>query len=196
MIAISAVGAIAPSTGSRSACSPKASATGSTQRVSGTTPLNLVNQGSMPCAVPLVIQPAISGPVVTASFQRCSSSGPIEVMRITGRSRKVARTRLPLRPAIHSDSTPRRPWSSTTMNGQCFSMSLRSNSISEAPLMFGMKLACGRIAFTSSSQATIIRVSTSRRHRVQACQTGSFASATFGSSWPVASRNRSVQDAQ
>ena len=127
----------------------KASATGSTQRVSGTTPLNLVNQGSMPCAVPLVIQPAISGPVVTASFQRCSSSGPIEVMRITGRSRKVARTRLPLRPAIHSDSAPRRPWSSTTMNGQCFSMSLRSNSISEAPLMLGMKLACGRIAFTS-----------------------------------------------
>ena len=55
--------------------------------------------------------------------------------------------RLPLRPAIQIGSVPRRPWSSTTRNGQCFSMSLRSNSMSEAPPMFGMKLACGLIAF-------------------------------------------------
>ena len=166
-MAISAVGVIVDSTGSSWACSPKLSTTGAIQRLSGITPLNLVNHGSRPCAVPSSIQACISGPVVTESFQRYSSSGPIEVMRIAGRSRKVARMRLPLRPAIQTGSVPRRPWSSTQRNGQYFSMISRSNSMSDTEPMFGMKLVCGLIAFITASHSTTSRVSTERRH---ACQ--------------------------
>ena len=46
--------------------------------------------------------------------------------------------------------------------------------MSDAPLMFGMKLAFGRIAFTASSHWAITSVSTLRRQCVQACQAGSF----------------------
>ena len=81
--------------------------------------------------------------------------------------------RLPLRPDIQIGSVPRRPWSSTTRNGQCLPMMERSNSISEAPPMLGMKLACGRIAFTTSSQSATSLVRTTRRQAIQACQTGS-----------------------
>ena len=80
--------------------------------------------------------------------------------------------RLPLRPADHPISTPRRPWWSTTRNGQCLVMTERSNSISDAPLMFGMKLAFGRIAFTASSHWAITSVSTLRRQCVHACHAG------------------------
>ena len=70
MTAISAVGVMACNTGSSTACKAKESATGCTQRASGTTPLNLVNHGHNPCAIPSSIHSRISSPEVTASFQR------------------------------------------------------------------------------------------------------------------------------
>ena len=52
---------------------------------------------------------SLSSADVTASSQRYSSSGPIEVISTTGRSGNVARMRLPLRPAAQPICRPRRP---------------------------------------------------------------------------------------
>ena len=67
-----------------SACSAKVSAIGGSQRLSCTLPLNLVNQGLRPCAMPSIIHMRISSGDCTESFQRHFSSTEVEVTRPIG----------------------------------------------------------------------------------------------------------------